>query len=91
MENGTYLNVDGEFMRVNSTSGYWVAIEPALPSQIVDGQYMGIWTDPKDGKEYTDRTVWISDLDDALAVAKQRDQIAIWDCANECEVYVDWS
>ena len=47
--------------------------------------------DEKDGKEYYDRSVFISDLDDALAVAKQHDQIAIWDNANRCEVYVDYS
>ena len=90
MEDGTYLNLDGDFKRINATTGYWVAIEPALPSQIVSGQYLGVWTDSKDGKPYYDRTVWISDLDDALAVGKQRDQIAIWDCANECEIYIQY-
>lgn len=91
MENGTYLNLDGEFVPIVATTGYWVAIEPALPSQVVSGQYLGVWTDEKDGKEYYDRSVFIADLDDALAVAKQHDQIAIWDNAKRCEVYVDYS
>jgi hypothetical protein len=90
MENGTYLKVGGEFYKMNATSGYWVAISPSLPSDILDGQYLGVWTDEKDGKEYYDRSVWIADLDNALAVAKQHDQLAIWDNANECEVWVQY-
>ena len=90
MENGTYLNLDGEFVKVNATTGYWVALYPALPSQTVTGQYVGVWTDEKDGKEYYDRSVFIADLEYALEVAKQHDQIAIWDNANQTEIYVDY-
>ena len=92
MENGTYLKLStGEFTPITATTGYWVAIKPKMPHDIFEGQYLGVWTDEKDGKEYYDRSVFISDLDDALAVAKQHDQIAIWDNANRCEIYVDYS
>ena len=91
MENGTYLKLGNELVPITATTGYWVAVEPALPSQIIEGQYLGVWTDEKDGKEYYDRSVFIADLDLALTVGKEHDQIAIWDNANRCEIYVDYS
>jgi len=91
MENGTYLKLGGELIPINATTGYWVAVEPALPSQILDGQYLGVWTDEKDGKEYYDRSVWVAELPEALAVGKEHEQIAIWDNAKRSEVYVDYS
>lgn len=90
MENGTYINLGGEFAPITATTGYWVALEPALPSQILEGQYLGVWTDEKDGKEYYDRSTFISDLDLALMVAKEHDQLAIWDNANRCEIWVEY-
>ena len=53
MENGTYLKLStGEFTPITATTGYWVALEPKLPHDIFEGQYLGVWTDEKDGKEY---------------------------------------
>ena len=87
MENGTYLKLaTGELVPIKATTGYWVAIEPKLPHDLIDGQYLGVWTDEKDGKEYYDRSVFIADLDYALAVGKIHDQIAIWDNANQTTI-----
>ena len=91
MESGTYIKMGQELVPVSPSTGYWVAVQPALPSQIVEGQYLGVWTDEKDGKQYYDRSVFVADLVDALIVAKQFDQIAIWDNSKRTEVYVDYS
>jgi hypothetical protein len=92
MENGTYLKLStGELVPIKATTGYWVATRPQLPQDLLEGLYLGVWTDPKDGKEYYDRTVFVADLDKALTVAKFYDQIAIWDNANQTEIYVDYS
>jgi hypothetical protein len=92
MENGTYLKLStGELVPIKATTGYWVAIEPKMPQEIIAGQYLGVWTDEKDGKEYYDRSVFVADLDTALDIGKLYEQIAIWDNANQTEIYVDYS
>jgi len=43
---------------------------------------------------YLDRSVWVSDLDNAIALGKSQGQLAIWDNANQTEVwlvdYANW-
>jgi hypothetical protein len=38
---------------------------------------------------YLDRSVWVSDLDNAIALGKSQGQLAIWDCENETEVWLN--
>jgi hypothetical protein len=89
MENGTYIKDGNEFTLItNATTGYWVAVDNTTPENILEGQYMGVWTNPVSGVTYYDRTVWVSDLDNAIALGKSQGQLAIWDCENEKEVWL---
>jgi hypothetical protein len=90
MENGTYIKDGNEFTLItNATTGYWVAVDKTTPENILEGQYMGVWTNPVSGVTYYDRTVWVSDLDNAIALGKSQGQLAIWDCENETEVWLN--
>lgn len=88
MENGTYLNVNGQFVLSHPTSGYWVGIHETTLADTLDGQYVGVWTNPVSGVTYYDRSVWVADLNDAIELGKAKDQLAIWDIANEVEVWL---
>jgi len=89
MENGTYIKDGDEFTLItNATTGYWANVASATPENIVEGQYMGVWTNPVSGKTYYDRSVWVSDLDNAIAIGNQHNQLAILDIANETEVWL---
>jgi hypothetical protein len=37
---------------------------------------------------YYDRSVWVADIEDAKALGMAHKQLAIWDCANETEVWL---
>jgi hypothetical protein len=90
MENGTYLNLDGQFILSHAKSGYWVAVHKydSLDDTIT-GDYVGVWTNPESGVMYLDRSVWVADKADAIALGKQQGQLAIWDCANETEIWLN--
>jgi hypothetical protein len=88
MENGTYLNVNGQFVLSHPTSGYWVGIHETTLDDTLDGQYVGVWTNPESGVTYYDRSVWVADIEDAKALGMAHKQLAIWDCANETEVWL---
>jgi hypothetical protein len=45
----------------------------------------GVWTD-RNGDLYVEPCVWIRDLDSALTLALELNQIAIWDWANMKEI-----
>lgn len=47
---------------------------------------LGLWEDR--GKLYIDISEHVEDLDEALALAKKRQQIAIWDCKNKKAIYL---
>lgn len=89
MNDGTYLNLDGTFIKSHAKSGYWVAIASTNLDDTPSGQYVGVWTNPESGKTYYDRSVFVADLDTAIELAKAHEQLAIWDNANECEVWTD--
>jgi hypothetical protein len=92
LQDGTYsLTVlDRAPYLVSRTEGFWVAYK-AVESldDVIDGTYLGVWTDPDDGKRYYDMTVHIETLDYALAKAKEWGQKAIWDVANEVAIPVN--
>ena len=92
LQDGTYsLTVlDRAPYLVSRSEGFWVAYK-AVESMddVIDGTYLGVWTDPDDGKRYYDMTVHIETLDYALAKAKEWDQKAIWDIANEVAIPVN--
>jgi len=88
MENGTYLNVDGTFVLAQPKTGYWVGVHETTLDDTHDGQYVGVWTNPVSGVTYYDRSVWVAELDNAIVLGKTHDQLAIWDIANETEVWL---
>jgi hypothetical protein len=91
LQDGTYsLTVlDRAPYLVSRTEGFWVAYKPVEAiADVIDGTYLGVWTDPDDGKRYYDMTVHIETLDYALAKAKEWDQKAIWDIANNMAISV---
>ena len=88
MENGTYLNVDGMFVKAHPKTGYWVALHETTLADTLDGQYVGVWTNPETGETDYDRSVWVADLNDAMELGKAHNQLAIWDIANETEVWL---
>lgn len=48
--------------------------------------YFGSWRDENTGKVYIDISECIYDLDEALALARSRNELAIWDVKNNCEI-----
>lgn len=87
MEDGTYLNISDELVRVQATKGYWVAYEQvASIEDTKHGELVGVWTDTKTGRVFVDRVWHYPELTEALEVARINNQLAIWDNANGVEV-----
>lgn len=51
-----------------------------------NGAYVGLWLDSKD--LYLDLSVNIQDKRQALKIARDNEQLAIYDCKNEVSIYV---
>lgn len=49
-----------------------------------NAEHVGIWLN--DGHAYVDVVEHVENLQHALALARMRGELAIWDCANSCEV-----
>jgi hypothetical protein len=88
MNDGTYLNIDGTFVLAQPKTGYWANTASTTLSDTLDGQYVGVWTNPISGQVYYDRSVWVKDLDTAIEIGKTHSQLAIWDIENETEVWL---
>jgi hypothetical protein len=74
---------------VEREEGFWVAYKAVESiAGVEDGTYLGVWTDPDDGKRYYDATVLIEKRDYALSLAKEWGQKAIWDNANKVAIPV---
>ena len=85
LKDGTYRVTEAHSVPVlvtDVTDGYWVAFKAVESLDDARDYYLGVWTDPADGKRYYDATVWLEDLGTALISAKQWNQISIWDIAN---------
>jgi len=50
--------------------------------------YVGLWTD-EDGITHLDPSVWIPYLHTALEVAKENNQLAVWDIKNMESIYLE--
>jgi hypothetical protein len=84
------------------SSGYWVADESGVSvhgkldkrglldalslMDIEDGEVVGIWEN--EGISYIDRAYHIDELTEAMEIAKQNSQLAIWDCEKSEAVYL---
>jgi hypothetical protein len=93
MENGTYQKTTDGLVKLNATTGYWVGIEEIDLSNILDsvevGEFVGFWTDPENGKVWIDRVLHFTDLTMAIEAGKLNEQKAIYDIANETEIYLE--
>lgn len=91
LDDGTYIQgVDGIEDIEKPMGGYWIGTVPVQAlSDVPLGAYLGVWTDPADGKRYYDITQYEADLVKALKLGKQFGQISIWDIANEVAIPVN--
>lgn len=48
--------------------------------------FFGVWTDSETGKIYFDMSLCISEKERALKIASEKNQLAIWDVKNKCEI-----
>lgn len=87
MQDGTYLkSADGRLVRVEVTSGYWVATHSTTLADTRAGDLVGVWTDAETGVIWVDAVRLVLDASQARVTGKRFNQIAIWDNANACEV-----
>jgi hypothetical protein len=86
MLDGTYIKKGETFIRLETTEGYWVAINEISFDSVRDGEIVGIWTDPETGKIWVDETRFVLDRSHAVRLAKTYDQIAIWDNRNQTTI-----
>ena len=86
LADGTYRVTEAHSVPVLVTDvkdGYWVAFKAVETVSDAEGYYLGIWTDPDDGKRYYDATVWLEDLGTAIISGRQWGQKSIWGIAEE--------
>ena len=91
LDDGTYImGIEGLEDIVKPMGGYWIGTEAVQAVyDVPQGQYLGVWTDPTDGKRYYDRTVYRLDLTEALKLGKEHGQISIWDIAEDRPIPVN--
>lgn len=59
-------------------------------ADVVSGRYVGSWVDADTGRTYLDVADIVADRADALALAVQRGELAIWDLQHACEIRVTY-
>jgi hypothetical protein len=88
MIDGTYQKTKDGYSMLNTQTGYWVGIEEVVLDTVEVGDFVGIWTDPENGKVWVDRVLHFTDLTMALEAGKLNEQKAIYDIANKTEIYL---
>jgi hypothetical protein len=89
MEDGTYrVGYYNQLIPVTLSHGYIVAIKSTDSKVYPENTLIGKWTDMDTGIVYWDEVELIEDLLTAANVARQRGEIAISDCFNNCEFRV---
>jgi hypothetical protein len=91
LDDGTYFKgIDGLEDYEGPKDGYWVGtVAVQALSDVPLGAFLGVWTDPADGKRYYDITVYQIDLTEALRIGKQFSQISIWDISEKRPIPVN--
>ncbi len=77
---GTYIRdrITGEVRKYAWAYGYFVGTTPLFSeAEITRGMVFGVWNE--NGTRYLDRVVHVNSLPEALALAEEHEQIAIWD------------
>ena len=85
LDDGTYFQgIDGLEDYESPKDGYWIGTVPVQSlSDVPLGAFLGVWTDPDDGKRYYDITAYRIDLTEALKLGEQYNQISIWDISEK--------
>jgi hypothetical protein len=81
IKDGTYLKTENGLSPINAKTGYWVGIEETTLEEIETNETIGIWKD-ENGKLWIDKVVRLTDLSQAILLAKTFLQKAIYDIAN---------
>ena len=91
LDDGTYIKGTYGLEDIDAPkNGYWVGTTPVQAlSDVHMGAYVGVWTDPDDGKRYYDEVQYRVDLEDALILGDYYSQKAIWDIANNVAIPVN--
>jgi len=61
-----------------------------IQGEYIAERYFGSWLDMKTFKVYIDVSVCIYDRQTALNLARSRNEIAIWDVRNNCEIRLEY-
>jgi hypothetical protein len=61
--------------------GVWGYMERHAETLALPGRVMGGWCDPSDGRVYLDVSILVEDRDEAIKLAVDHDQLAIFDFA----------
>lgn len=87
LQDGTYLKLSKDnLVRIETTKGYWVGITEADLDSVYTGHLVGVWNDKDTGKTWVDVVEYRENLGDAVVLAKEHNQIAIWDNSNQKEI-----
>lgn len=94
VENRDGFTLDADGKEVARDSGYAVAIYEGPLYEIAmhlaaNGGYLGFWRD-ENGKEYTELVRIVDSHNEAILLARQFGQKAIYDFANQQEDYGIW-
>lgn len=78
---------DDAFTEVSFDDGYQVGMyEADADSEIFDGSYVGVWTDPRTNSVVVDCCAYIHYLDTATRLGRACNQYSIWDWKNNSEI-----
>jgi len=91
LDDGTYIKThDGIEDIEKPMGGFWVGTVPVQAvSDVPLGAYLGVWTDPDDGRRYYDIVQYQVDLRKALFLGRDFGQKAIWDIKKNEAIPVD--
>ena len=88
---GYFVALGGQFGQVlpnNKANAITLAnfIRKHYASLTGRGVYLGVWRDKKSGKTWYDLVECVEGREEAVALGRQREQIAVWDIARQEEV-----
>jgi hypothetical protein len=87
LQDGTYLKLsDTNLIKIETDQGYWVAEEETTIEDAYQGTIIGVWNDKETGKVWVDKSKYFDNQINALFWARQFNQLAIWDNANQKEI-----
>jgi hypothetical protein len=91
LADGTYIQTIGGVEAYQGPNrGYWIGLVPVEAlADVPLGAYLGVWTDPDDGKRYYDLTAYRNDRTEALKLGQLYKQKAIWDVANKETILIN--